>query len=117
MRKITIQQDYNNNSSTKISPYSRFIYALNAPESKRQYPTRFQVFLDFLKLDGLTIEEKANKFYDAIVGDDNGGGREWLESQLIEFFTLQNSRVEKGEISAGTSYCFVIIVKKKPFIL
>jgi hypothetical protein len=50
----SIQQDYINNTSTnsKMSPYSRFIYALNAPESKRQYPTRFQVFLDFLKLDG-----------------------------------------------------------------
>jgi hypothetical protein len=68
-----------------MSPYSRFIYALNAPESKRQYPTRFQVFLDFLKLDGLIIEEKANRFYDLIVAPD--GGREWLESQLIGFFT------------------------------
>jgi hypothetical protein len=109
LRKITtIQQDnhyHNNNSNSKLSPYSRFIYALNAPESKRQYPTRFQVFLDFLKLDGLTIEEKANKFYDLIVGPDDDnvrGRREWLESQLIGFFTLQNSRVEKGEISAGT---------------
>ena len=85
MRKITIQQDkhyFNDNSKSKISPYSRFIYALNAPESKRQYPTRFQVFLDFLKIDGLTIEEKANKFYDLVVVD---GGREWLESQLIDF--------------------------------
>ena len=107
MRKITAQpisssihQNYNNNnnSNSKISSYSRFIYALNATESKRQYPTRFQVFLDFLKIDELTIGEKANKFYDLIVADDNGGGREWLESQLIEFFTLQNSRVEKGEI-------------------
>ena len=106
LRKVTIQQDnnihYNNNSNSKISSYSRFIYALNATESKRQYPTRFQVFLDFLKIDELTIGEKANKFYDLIVADDNGGGREWLESQLIEFFTLQNSRVEKGEIFAGT---------------
>lgn len=102
MTETSIRQDYHNNTNPKtpiISPYSRFIYALNAPESKRQYPTRFQVFLDFLKLDGLTIEEKANHFYDLIIAND---GREWLESQLIGFFTLQNSRAEKGEIAAGT---------------
>ena len=108
MRKITAQpisssihQNYNNNnnSNSKISSYSRFIYALNAPESKRQYPTRLKVFLDFLKIDGITIEEKANRFCDLMIAN---GGREWLESQLIGFFTLQNSRVEKGEISAST---------------
>jgi len=85
----------NNNLSydSKISPYSRFIYALNAPESKRQYPKRFQVFLDFLKIEGPTIEDKANKFYDLILSN----GSEWLEIQLIRFFTLQNNRVVRME--------------------
>jgi integrase len=89
----------NSNSNKIIGPYSKFLYALNAPESKRQYPTRFQVFLDFLRLENcITIEEKANKFYELI----KANGTDWLESQLIEFFILQNSRVEKGEICAGT---------------
>ena len=35
----------------EFSPYLRFSYALNAPESKRQYPKRFKVFLDYLDLD------------------------------------------------------------------
>ena len=48
----------------------------------------FSSIFRFLKLDGLPIEEKANKFYDLIVSpDDIGSGREWIESQLIEFFT------------------------------
>jgi hypothetical protein len=29
-----------------------FIYALKAAESKRQYPKRFKVFLDYLKIEG-----------------------------------------------------------------
>jgi len=33
-------------------PMSVFLYALKAPESRRQYPRRLKVFLDFLKLDG-----------------------------------------------------------------
>ena len=28
-----------------------FLYALKAPETKRQYPRRLKVFLDFLQLD------------------------------------------------------------------
>jgi hypothetical protein len=41
-----------------LSPYQRNIYALRTPESKRQYPKRLQIFLDYLKIQGLTIEEK-----------------------------------------------------------
>ena len=33
-------------------------YALKAPETKRQYPKRLEVFLDYLKLEGNSIEEK-----------------------------------------------------------
>ena len=49
----------------KYSPYLWFSYALNAPESKRQYPKRFKVFLDYLELDSgnSSIEERINKFY------------------------------------------------------
>ena len=30
------------------NPLAMFLYALKAPESKRQYPKRLKVFLDFL---------------------------------------------------------------------
>ena len=43
-------------------PMSVFVYALKAPESRRQYPRRFKMFLDFLKLQG-TIEEHAWEFH------------------------------------------------------
>ncbi|HET6727223.1 MAG TPA: hypothetical protein VFH19_04245 [Nitrososphaeraceae archaeon] len=32
----------------KYDPMEVFIYALKAPESRRQYPRRFKPFLDFL---------------------------------------------------------------------
>jgi hypothetical protein len=38
-----------------------FLYALKAPESKRQYPRRFKMFLDYLNLKG-TIQEQAKQF-------------------------------------------------------
>jgi len=45
--------------NTDLSPYQKFIYALRAPESKRQYLKRLQIFLDYLKINGLTVEEKS----------------------------------------------------------
>jgi hypothetical protein len=42
-------------------PIANFLYALKAPETKRQYPRRFKVFLDFLQLDG-TFEEQTREF-------------------------------------------------------
>jgi integrase len=85
----------------EFSPYLRFCYALNAPESKRQYPKRFKVFLDYLGLDigNSSIEERINKFYyDYIIKK----GNKWLETELCKFFMLQNERAERNEISTQT---------------
>ena len=84
---------------SEFSPYLKFTYALNAPESKRQYPKRFQIFLDYLDIKGETIEEKANKlYYDHIAIK----GKDWLETELLKFFIIQNDRAERNEISTET---------------
>ncbi len=76
------------------------MYALRAPESKRQYQRLFHVFLDFLKLSGLTVDEKAELFYQLV----KQKGRNWLESELITFFTYQNQRAERKEKRKFASY-------------
>lgn len=45
-----------------VNPVLNFFFALKAPESKRQYPKRFEKFLDYLKLEG-TFEDKALSLY------------------------------------------------------
>jgi hypothetical protein len=41
-------------------PVANFLFALKAPESKRQYPKRLEVFLDFMGLKGKgDFEQKA----------------------------------------------------------
>lgn len=42
-------------------PLSVFLYALKAPETRRQYPRRLKVFLDYLKLEG-PVEQQAIEF-------------------------------------------------------
>jgi len=79
------------------SSYFRFIYALKAPETKRQYPQRLAVFLDYLNLKGSTTEEKANQFYDYIRYDIKS-----FQNALLNYIVFQKRRAFKGEISEST---------------
>jgi len=58
------------------NPYENFTYALRALESKRQYPRRFKIFLDFLHheieiVPFKEIEKQANTFYSLAIEDRN----------------------------------------------
>ena len=83
--------------STKVDEINvnsvlNFFFALRAPESKRQYPNRFEKFLDYLKLEG-TFEDKALSLYKKSI--DN---HQWLTNKLVEFAQYQKQRAQKGEI-------------------
>ena len=43
-------------------PLAVFMYPLKAPETKREWPRRPNMFLEFLGLEG-TIEQKAEQFF------------------------------------------------------
>ena len=83
-----------------LSPFQKFMFALNSKESKRQYPKRLQVFLDFIDIKSGSIEENSNLFYETTQGKKDSIS--WLENELFKFFGLQNNRVENGEISTET---------------
>src|ERR687889_2660822 len=78
------------------NPMSIFLYALKAPESKRQYPHRFKMFLDFLKLeDGL--EEQAKQFLmKARINP------QWAQDNFIQFISFEIERDSRKEISVST---------------
>jgi hypothetical protein len=46
------QLDCQVKTKTQTDPMTNFMYALKAKESKRQYPHKFKMFLDYLKLEG-----------------------------------------------------------------
>jgi hypothetical protein len=79
------------------TPYTRFMYAIKSPETKKRYPMRFKTFLDYVQMPGNEIEERLIVFYDRAKQDSI-----WLQNSLIDFITLQQERVTKGEISAST---------------
>ena len=78
------------------NPLSVFLYALKAPETKRQYPRRLKVFLDFLKLDG-TLEQQSKEFLEKAKQN-----QQWAQNSLMQFIAFQKERARKGEISYST---------------
>ncbi len=78
-------------------PYNRFVYALKAPESKRQYPKRLEVFLNFINIEGSTLEERLYNLY-----DKSKSNTEWLQDSLIDFIIFQKERAARGEITEST---------------
>jgi hypothetical protein len=83
---------------TQTNPMTNFMYALKAKESKRQYPRRFKMFLDYLELDGITtINEQAKLFLIKTENDPK-----WTEQKLMDFISFQLRRVSKGEIVEST---------------
>lgn len=78
------------------NPIANFLFALKAPETRRQYPKRLEVFLDFLKLEG-TFEEKALSFYQKSLENSK-----WVSNRLIEFIQYQKDRVQRNEIVDST---------------
>jgi hypothetical protein len=73
-------------------PLSVFIYALKAPETKRQWPRRLKVFFDFLQLKE-PIEEQAKQF---LVRTKQN--YQWAQHNLLQFMTFQLERVRLQNI-------------------
>jgi hypothetical protein len=83
----------------KEDPLQVFLYALRAPETRRQYPRRLQAFLDFLDLEG-SLEVQAQEFLSRAKANP-----QWAQAALmresinptgvrIEYCTFPNDVIE-----------------------
>ena len=75
---------------------SNFMYALKAPETRRQWPRRLKPFFDFLKIEG-DLEHQAEYFVIKARQDI-----QWAQESFIRYISFQNERVRDGKISAST---------------
>jgi len=90
------RQQLQNQELQTADPMTKFMYALKAKESKRQYPRRFKMFLDFLGLEG-TINEQAKQFL-----ENTKRNPQWTEDEFMDFVSFQLQRVSRGEIAEST---------------
>jgi hypothetical protein len=77
-------------------PMAAFMYGLRAPDTRRQYPRRFQYFLNFLSIPG-TLEEQAKQF--TLKARENPL---WAQESLMSFIDFQKERVKRGELAEST---------------
>lgn len=79
------------------NPLQLFLYALRAPESRRQYPRRLKIFLDYLteneQLVSISLEDQAKEFI-----NKTRNNPKWANTQLMEFVLFQKERARSGEI-------------------
>jgi hypothetical protein len=57
------------------------------------------MFLDPINIKSSSIEENCNSFYNPLSRNSENMG---LENELLKFFTIENQRDERGEISTET---------------
>ena len=58
------------------------------------------MFLDHINIKSSSIEKNCNLFYELIEKEEYG--KDKLENELLKFFTIQNQRAERNEISTQT---------------
>ena len=80
----------------KDNPISAMLFALKSPESKRQYPQRLKVFMDFAIPSGDIVQQSIILLKKAFEDP------KWLENTVISFIQFQLQRVARYEIVPGT---------------
>jgi hypothetical protein len=92
------------------NPLAMFMYALKAPESKRQYPKRLKVFLDFLtSKNELSCSDLENQCIEFMAKSQTNP--KWANNKLMEFVLYQKERVYKNQIVYATIRNYLKTVK------
>jgi integrase len=89
-------------------PYSIFVFAMNAPQTKEKYVTRLKRFFDFINLPGSTIQERCKYFVEKCREED---GNKWLLNNLLGFLQVYKERVQRKEITGATLRNYVKTIK------
>jgi hypothetical protein len=101
---FSFQNTFQNN------PYGLFLFALKAPETKRQYPKILQyIFNYFVKigeLKTLEIEKQCIEFKTKTIENP-----QWALESLLKFMVFQKERIEKKEIVPITVKNYLKVMK------
>jgi hypothetical protein len=78
------------------NPITLMLFGLKSPESKRQYPQRLKVFMDYAIPDGDMAQQSRILLKKAV--EDS----KWIENTIISFIQFQMQRLARNEIVPGT---------------
>ena len=92
--------------STLEDPYSLFVFAMNATQTREKYITRLDRFFHLIHVQGDTIEERC-RYFAEIAKKDN----KWVLNNILSFLQIYKDRVERKEISGATLRNYVKTIK------
>jgi integrase len=100
-------------------PYSMFVFAMNAKQTKEKYTARLKRFFDFIELPGNNIEEKCklavkmerDKERSQDSGNNNNNNNKWFLNNVLRFLQAEKERVERKEITGATLRNYVKAIK------
>lgn len=72
--------DFQNNFDVRIDPYSLFFHAMKSPLTKKKYSRRLEMFFNFIKVPGESLEERCLTFVNN--GKDNVN---WVFTNILKF--------------------------------
>jgi hypothetical protein len=79
------QDDY-----VRIDPYSLFLHAMKSPVTKKKYSRRLEMFFDFIKIPGESLEDRCLTFVNN--GKDNVN---WVFTNILKFVLFYKQRIDK----------------------
>ncbi len=90
----------------RIDPYSLFLHAMKSPVTKKKYSRRLEMFFDFIKIPGESLEERCLTFVNN--GKDNVN---WVFTNILKFVLFYKQRIDKKEISGATLINYLKAIK------
>jgi hypothetical protein len=97
MRNLSqIQTQEQEKEQENENPMEVFLYALKAPETKRQYPKRLKTLFDFLGFSE-PLENQAREFLKKARENPH-----WAYKSFVRFIIFQKERANTGKICEST---------------
>jgi integrase len=104
--------DFNNNDiisqylAMDADPYSLFLNAIKSSETREKYNRRLKIFLDFLKIPGLTMKEKC-----IFLADESKKNKQWIFNGIVAYIMYQRNRLDRKEITGATLFNYLKAIK------
>jgi integrase len=87
-------------------PYSIFVFAMNAPQTREKYTTRVDRFFRFVNIQGNTVQERCKAFAETAKNDNI-----WALNNVRKFLQVYKERVERKDITGATIRNYVKSIK------
>jgi hypothetical protein len=98
-------------------PYSMFVFAMNAKQTREKYSARLKRFFDFIEMPRDDIEEKCKfavqmqRERERSEGSSDSNNNKWFLNNVLTFLQVQKERVERKEITGATLRNYVKAIK------